>query len=73
MSLVVEDLFNPNFGLFETSYNGASLKPNPNSEIVPDHLTYFIFLGKLIGRAIIKKEPLNAFFVRSFLKQILGI
>lgn len=71
LSLLVKEVFNPDYGLFKASENKISFQPNPLSHIVPDHLMHFRMLGRLIGKAIIEKWNIEVFFVKSFLKHIL--
>lgn len=69
-TLVIKELFNPNFALFILSENN-SYQPNPSSGINPDHIEYFKFAGKLIARALIQEQCVNAHFTSSFRRQIL--
>ena len=71
LSLLVKDVFDPERGLFKASENKISYQPNPMSVVVPDHLTHFRMLGRLIAKAIIEKWNIEVFFVKSFLKHIL--
>ena len=73
MSLLVKELINPNFGLFETNSNGTTLKPNPNSKFIPDHLTYFKLVGRLIGKIIYDQKNLELCLAGYIMKLILGM
>jgi E3 ubiquitin-protein ligase NEDD4 len=42
------------------------------SGINPEHLTYFKFIGRCLGLAIFHRRFLDAYFVPSFYKIILG-
>lgn len=42
------------------------------SGINPEHLTYFKFIGRIMGLAIFHRRFLDAYFVTSFYKMILG-
>ena len=42
------------------------------SGINPEHLTYFKFIGRIMGLGIFHKRFLDAYFVSSFYKVILG-
>jgi len=64
-------VFDPERGLFKPSENKISYQPNPLSVIIPDHLTQFRMLGRLIAKALIEKWNIEVFFVKSFLKHIL--
>lgn len=43
--------FDPMFGLFLPT-SGQLLTPNPASHIVSNHLQYFHFIGKMLGKAL---------------------
>jgi len=71
--LLSHDMFNPSYGLFEYStHDNYTLQINPASGINPDHLTYFKFIGRCLGLAIFHRRFLDAYFVPSFYKMILG-
>lgn len=72
LSLLNKEVFDPSFGLFKLSANQVSYQPNPFSYIVPDHLTHFRELGRLIGKIIVDNLNIEINFVQSFLKHILG-
>jgi len=68
------EMFNPNYALFRPSAaDNITFQPNPNSIINPDHLLYFGFIGKIIGKALFDGQMLDAYFTRSFYKHMLGI
>ena len=50
ITLLAEEMFNPNKGLFILSSNKVAVQPNPFSFIVPNHLNIFKFIGNFIGR-----------------------
>jgi E3 ubiquitin-protein ligase HUWE1 len=58
--------------LFEKSSSGSAYQPNPKSYVNPDHLNYFKFIGRFIGKALVEKELIDAYFTRAFYKMILG-
>jgi E3 ubiquitin-protein ligase NEDD4 len=65
-------IFNPSYGLFEYSaHDNYTLRINPSSGIMPDHLPYFTFIGRCLGLAIFHRQHLDAYFVPSFYKMIL--
>ncbi len=71
--LLSHEIFNPLYGLFSySSHENYTLQVNPHSDVNPDHLEYFQFIGRIIGLAIFHKKFLDAYFVSSFYKQILG-
>jgi E3 ubiquitin-protein ligase NEDD4 len=42
------------------------------SGINPEHLTYFKFIGRIVGLGIFHRRFLDAYFVPSFYKMIIG-
>ncbi|KAF9013244.1 hypothetical protein BDQ17DRAFT_1536926 [Cyathus striatus] len=71
--LLSHEIFNPSYGLFEYSaHDNYTLQINPASGINPDHLSYFKFIGRVLGLAIFHRRFLDAYFVPSFYKMILG-
>jgi hypothetical protein len=47
------EMLNPYYGLFEQlSSDQYLLAINPNSSINPDHLSYFRFIGRIMGLAV---------------------
>jgi len=51
----------------------SAFQPNKNSAINPDHLAYFKFIGRVIGKALLDGQLLDAHFTRSFYKHILKL
>mmetsp|Transcript_120 Transcript_120/g.21 ORF Transcript_120/g.21 Transcript_120/m.21 type:complete len:81 (+) Transcript_120:335-577(+) len=41
ITLAIKDVLDPAKGLFVTSANGVTLRPNPKSHIIPGHLNHF--------------------------------
>jgi len=71
-TILAREIFNPNIALFELSHEGC-YQPNPNSVINPEHLSYFRFVGRLVGKALFDEVLLNAYFTRPIYKHILGM
>ncbi|XP_065829938.1 E3 ubiquitin-protein ligase HACE1-like isoform X2 [Oscarella lobularis] len=71
--LLSKEILNPDYALFTQSTDGATFQPNSNSSINPDHLSYFLFAGRIIGMALFRQQLLQIYFTRSFFKHILGI
>ncbi|KAJ2827206.1 E3 ubiquitin-protein ligase tom1, partial [Coemansia erecta] len=70
---LARQMFNPDYALFMPSAAGrVTYQPNPQSWANPDHLLYFRFVGRIIGKAIVDQRVLDAYFTRSFYKHILG-
>lgn len=45
-------MFNPDYSLFNLTSNGVSYYANDQSFVNPDHLNYFKFVGRMVGKAI---------------------
>ena len=75
-ALVTTELFKPETGLFTCS-GGDSLGAyhiNPTSgSINPNHLSYYRFIGKFIGKAILGQQSINANFSVPLRKQMLSM
>lgn len=65
-------MFNPNYSLFILSSSGATYQPNPKSYVERDHLKYFKFIGRMIGKALFDQCLLECYFVKSLYKIIIG-
>ncbi|KAG1470993.1 hypothetical protein G6F56_002373 [Rhizopus delemar] len=73
LSTLARQMFDPNYALFITSAaDKLTYLPNRASGVNPDHLSYFKFVGRIIGKAIHDDRLLDAYFTRSFYKLILG-
>ena len=70
--LLARAMFNANFALFIPSANGVSFQPNSMSSINTEHIQFFKFVGRIIGKALCDGYPLDLYFTRSFYKHILG-
>lgn len=71
--VLATQIFDPNFALFEPcAADKQTYQPNKHSNINGDHLSFFKFIGRLIGKAIFDGRLLDAYFNRAFYKQILG-
>ena len=62
--ILAKDMFNPNYGLFIATSEGTTYQPNPNSFVNPDHLQYFRFVGRIVGKAVADGILLEAHFTR---------
>ncbi|KAJ3118397.1 hypothetical protein HDU96_001915 [Phlyctochytrium bullatum] len=73
-SVLARQMFNPDYALFKPSaVDKVTYQPNRSSWINPDHLSYFRFVGRIIGKAIYDGRLLDCYFTRSFYKAILEI
>ncbi|KAK6940269.1 E3 ubiquitin ligase, domain of unknown function DUF908 [Dillenia turbinata] len=59
--------------LFTTVGNESTFQPNPNSAYQTEHLSYFKFVGRVVGKALFDGQLLDVHFTRSFYKHILGV
>ena len=71
--ILAKEIFNPNYALFTSTEDGSTFQPNPNSSINPDHLSYFRFVGRIVGKAVADGYLLDAHFTRSLYKHMLQI
>lgn len=72
-AILAKEMFNKNYALFTSTEDGCTFQPNPNSSINPDHLSYFRFCGRIVGKAVADGYLLDAHFTRSLYKHMLGI
>jgi E3 ubiquitin-protein ligase HUWE1 len=73
-TVLARQMFNPDYALFKPSAaDKVTYQPNRSSGINPDHLSYFKFVGRIIGKAIYDGRLLDCYFTRSFYKLMLGI
>ncbi|GAX13555.1 E3 ubiquitin-protein ligase HUWE1 [Fistulifera solaris] len=72
-AILAKEIFNPNYALFTATEDGCTFQPNPNSSINPDHLSYFRFVGRIVGKAVVDGFLLDAHFTRSLYKHMLGV
>ncbi|KAF9997246.1 hypothetical protein BGZ79_009053 [Entomortierella chlamydospora] len=71
--VLARQMFNPDYALFTTSAaDKLTYQPNRASSVNSDHLLFFKFIGRVIGKAIYDGRLLDAYFTRSFYKHILG-
>jgi hypothetical protein len=76
--VMAREIFNPNLALFiPVPEGGVTFQPNPNSIIQNDrgidHLDFFRFVGRLVGKALHDGQLMDAYFTRSFYKHMLGL
>ena len=73
--LVTEQIFDPAFGLWVASANNqACVQINPACAVScpDDHLIYFRFLGRVIGRALFDGQLIKGHMVQTIYKHLLG-
>jgi hypothetical protein len=71
-AILAKEIFNPNYALFTSTEDGCTFQPNQNSSINQDHLSYFRFVGRIVGKAVADGFLLDAHFTRSLYKHMLG-
>ena len=66
-------IFDPNYALFSSvSSDKSTFHPNRTSWVNPEHLTFFKFIGMIIGKAIYDGFVIDCHFSRVVFKMILG-
>lgn len=71
--LLSHEMLNPYYGLFQYSREDIyTLQINPDSGVNPEHLSYFHFVGRVIGMAIFHGHYLDGGFTMPFYKQLLS-
>ncbi|KAK6464491.1 E3 ubiquitin protein ligase TOM1 [Scheffersomyces coipomensis] len=66
-------MFNPDYALFTpVASDETTFHPNRTSYINPEHLSFFKFIGRIIGKAIFDGSYLDCHFSRAVYKRILG-
>lgn len=71
ITIILQRIFNPNFGLFRLSDNGLSIQPNSESMFIPDHLQLFRFAGRILALALFHSYEINVEFTISLVKHML--
>lgn len=74
MDLLIRSAFDPALGLFLTTAQ-QQITPNPASESAfgPEHLEFFSFVGRMLGKALYDKLLVESQFCGPFLKALKGI
>ncbi|KZO98855.1 hypothetical protein CALVIDRAFT_495662 [Calocera viscosa TUFC12733] len=71
--ILARQMFNADYALFQPcAADRLTYQPNRASWINPEHLLFFKFVGRIIGKAIYDGRLLDAHFARSFYRQLLG-
>ncbi|KAG9244021.1 hypothetical protein BJ878DRAFT_422297 [Calycina marina] len=66
-------MFNPDYALFiPVSSDRTTFHPNQLSSINDEHLRFFKFIGRIIGKALYENRVLDCHFSRAVYKRILG-
>ena len=71
--ILARQMFDPNNALFQPcAADRLTYQPSKASWVNPEHLSFFKFVGRVIGKAIYDGRLLDAYFARSLYRQILG-
>ncbi|XP_002127387.3 E3 ubiquitin-protein ligase SMURF2 isoform X1 [Ciona intestinalis] len=71
--ILSHEMLNPYYGLFQYSREDIyTLQINADSHINPDHLSYFHFVGRILGMAVYHGHYIDGGFTMLFYKQLLG-
>lgn len=71
--VLARQMFNANYALFvPVSSDRTTFHPNKLSGINEEHLMFFKFIGRIIGKALFEGRLLDCYFSRAVYKRILG-
>uniref|UniRef100_A0A674MKB4 HECT-type E3 ubiquitin transferase n=1 Tax=Takifugu rubripes TaxID=31033 RepID=A0A674MKB4_TAKRU len=71
--LLSHEMLNPYYGLFQYTRDDIyTLQINPDSAVNPEHLSYFHFVGRIMGMAVFHGHYIDGGFTLPFYKQLLG-
>ncbi|XP_014270520.1 E3 ubiquitin-protein ligase SMURF2 [Halyomorpha halys] len=71
--LLSHEMLNPQYGLFQYSTeSNYTLQINPDSGVNPEHLSYFHFVGRIIGIAVFHGHYIDGGFTTPFYKMLLN-
>ncbi|KAL8937155.1 MAG: hypothetical protein Q9216_004568 [Gyalolechia sp. 2 TL-2023] len=66
-------MFNPDYALFvPVASDRTTFHPNKLSKVNEEHLDFFKFIGRIIGKALYEGRALDCHFSRAVYKRILG-
>ena len=66
-------MFNPDYALFTpVASDRTTFHPNRLSDVNTEHLSFFKFIGRIIGKALYEGRVLDCHFSRAVYKRILG-
>lgn len=66
-------MFNPDYALFiPVASDRTTFHPNKLSKVNDEHLRFFKFIGRMIGKALYEGRALDCHFSRAVYKRILG-
>lgn len=71
--VLARGMFDPNYALWQpVASDRTTFHPSPLSGVNPEHLMYFKFIGRIIGKALHEGRVLDCHFSRAVYKRILG-
>lgn len=71
--VLAKQMFDPNYALFNpVASDRTTFHPNSHSAVNPEHLTFFKFIGRVIGKALYESRVLDCHFSRAVYKRMLG-
>ncbi|KAF0983086.1 hypothetical protein FDP41_011064 [Naegleria fowleri] len=70
--LLSQKILDSNNALFVRTGHANTYHPNPTSAVNADHLQYFHFIGKLIGKALSDNKMMDTHFSKVIFKLIVG-
>ncbi|QDS73824.1 hypothetical protein FKW77_006292 [Venturia effusa] len=71
--VLTKQMFDPNYALFNpVASDRTTFHPNPQSDINEQHLMFFKFIGRIIGKSLYEGRVLDCHFSRAVYKRILG-
>lgn len=71
--VIARQMFNPDYALFDpVASDRTTFHPNRLSSINPEHLMFFKFIGRIIGKALYEGRVLDCHFSRAVYKRILS-
>ncbi|XP_065214724.1 E3 ubiquitin-protein ligase SMURF2 [Planococcus citri] len=73
LCLLSREMLNPQYGLFQYSReDNYTLQISSDSSINPDHLSYFHFVGRILGIAVFHGHYIDGGFTTPFYKMLLN-
>ena len=71
--VLAKQMFNEDYALFNrVASDRTTFHPNPSSGINPEHLMFFRFIGRIIGKALYEGRVLDCHFSRAVYRKMLG-
>lgn len=70
---MARQMFNADYALFNpVASDRTTFHPNNLSEVNPEHLLFFKFIGRIIGKALYENRVLDCHFSRAVYRKMLG-